>query len=121
MATAGWPAPDAPVHINTHVCSTCLGPSVLVCLCGCMVLILDQWAQVAQQVFADVENPTADELRALPQGKKTDAHRSCLHDDISVVIIVFGSEQTMRERYQRARLSALNLLNGLLACCLRLC
>jgi hypothetical protein len=86
-----------------------------------MVLILDQWAQVAQQVFADVENPTADELRALPQGKKTDAHRSCLHDDISVVIIVFGSEQTMRERYQRASLSALNLLNGLLACCLRLC
>ena len=59
--------------------------------------------QVAQQVFADVNSPTADELRALPPGKKTDAHRSCLHDDISVVIIVFGSEKAMRGRYASMR------------------
>ncbi len=53
---------------------------------------------MAQDVFADVENPTADELKALPQGKKTNTHRSCLHDDISVVIVVFGSEKAMPER-----------------------
>ena len=59
--------------------------------------------QVAQDVFADVENPTADELKALPQGKKTNTHRSCLHDDISVVIIVFSSEEAMRGRYASMR------------------
>lgn len=81
-------------------------------------------AQVAQDVFADLENPTADELRALPQGKKTHAHRSSLHDDISVVIVVFGSAVAMRERYapMRARFYFRSVETaGWLAACLSLC
>ena len=35
---------------------------------------------------------TLEELKGRPQGKKEDTHRSCLHDDITVVILHFQTD-----------------------------
>ena len=46
----------------------------------------------AAAIFADSANPTLAELRALPQGKKMATHRSCLHDDITCILISLEPE-----------------------------
>jgi serine/threonine protein phosphatase PrpC/CRP-like cAMP-binding protein len=45
----------------------------------------------AAQIFSDPSAPKLAELRALPQGKKQITHRSCLHDDITVIIVVLSA------------------------------
>ena len=58
----------------------------LIRLCICVqaaLRIASSIPDVANGVFIDVDNPTVDELKSLPQGKTTETHRSCLHDDIT--------------------------------------
>lgn len=45
-----------------------------------------------QESYEEEENMTLAELKARPQGKKDFAHRSCLHDDITVLIYHFMSD-----------------------------
>ena len=55
--------------------------------------IVEDYPELAPQVFADPMAPTVAELKALPQGKKMPTHRSNLHDDITVVIIVLEPDE----------------------------
>ena len=47
-----------------------------------------------QESYEEEENLTISDLKKRPQGKKDFSHRSCLHDDITVVIYHFMSDGT---------------------------
>ena len=47
-----------------------------------------------QESYEEEENLTLSDLKKRPQGKKDFSHRSCLHDDITVVIYHFMSDGT---------------------------
>ena len=49
-----------------------------------------------QETDPDEEELTLEEMKARPQGKKDPSHRSCLHDDITVLILHFQTDLSMQ-------------------------
>ena len=49
-----------------------------------------------QDTDPDEVDLTLEELKARPQGKKDPSHRSCLHDDITVLILHFQTDLSMQ-------------------------